>query len=102
MTTIDQVRAAEETTRREYEAKTVGAKTDGREYTIAQLRAAFEKHHHTPGTAYKRPVGVTLDVTRDDVPAFYEAVIFFHGARPAVENGGTPTTIRLTNTGYAG
>jgi hypothetical protein len=76
--TLQEMRAAEEKLRQEFEARTVAFLAEGRPVTMAEARAVFERYHHTPGTDWKRPVDARR-VPRGDLVVFMQAVRFYHG-----------------------
>jgi hypothetical protein len=98
-------RAKEEADRRQYEENAIGMRdTDGSgmTYTIASLRKAFEKYHHTDGTDWKRPVDVTIPAESEMLVCFTRAIEFFQGVRPTVHavQGGRFGALRITSPGY--
>lgn len=96
---LDSIRAEEEASRAEWEAKTVGAvSADGERFTIAQLRAAFEAVENRDH--WKNPIDA--DVHADVAVVTSEAIVYFHGRRPSHRPGSTPSHVRMTSAGYAG
>jgi hypothetical protein len=103
MTTVDELRAQEEAARRAFEARTIGMRDeDGTQWTIAELRAAFDRH---VSGDWKAPVNVLLPAA-DDLVSFCRAVEFFQGDRPKVTvckpEGAQQTHVRVTSRGYQG
>lgn len=78
--TIDQVIAAEKADREAFEAKTVATTIGGVDYTIADLRKAFDAVADPDDWKAE----FTAYVPHDAVPVVLAAVEFFHADRPAV------------------
>lgn len=101
MANIQEIQANEEARRVKWERETVGMRdADGKQWTIAELRAAFDRHH--TAADWKTPVCVRLDMRVDDIVRFCRAVEFFQGDRPDVRNAGGSASVLVTSRGYQG
>lgn len=73
--TLEQILDEEAADHRAYEARTVAARLNGQEYTIADLRLVFDKIKSPDG--WKEPWAAA--VPHQLVPLVLEAARFFHG-----------------------
>jgi hypothetical protein len=97
--TIEQVIAEENKAHKEYEAKTVGAKVGGQDYTIAELRGVFDAVADVHN--WKNPCGAF--VSHRIVGVVCAALEFFHGSKAQI-GGIQPITgkVFVSSPGYAG
>lgn len=101
MWTLETALANEKVKRLAWEAATVAAKGEHDngpwQYTIAELRACFDRIHI--GQSWKD--AFCLAVANADLHCFCEAVTFFHGERPTVRKSGMSTWSIVEGNGYA-
>lgn len=97
--TIEQLVAEEQQQHLAYEAKTIAAKIGGVEYTIADLRKAFDAV--CDAADWKSPVAVF--VPHQSVAIVCKAIEWFQGCRPSL-GGIQPLTgkVLVTSRGYVG
>ena len=98
--TIEQIMAEETRKHVEYEAKTVAARINGQDVTIADLRTVFDSM--CDAADWKN--GFSAYVPHQSVAAAVAAIAWFHGDKAVWVGGIQPITgrVKVGSDGYAG